>query len=225
MVRAGAFFDAATGILSWTPGYDQAGSYKDITVIASDGKHEVQRRFNLTVTQGWPLPLFPALETQVLREGDRFGLQLPGAVPGGLQQADGSRVTLKWSAEWLPSGATLDADTGWFAWTPGYAQAGPLTLPVALIATFTMPDGSTAVTAVKRELKFDVKNANGAPVFDPVQTWGVLEGQPLRISVFAFDPDNPAFEPKVRLTPGGEASGPAGTTASVVSGSGSPAQK
>ncbi|HEV6968357.1 Ig-like domain-containing protein [Roseateles sp.] len=212
---AGAYFDAATGILSWTPGYDQAGTYKDLTIVASDGKQEVQRRFNLTVKQGWPSPVFPALDTQVLREGDRFGLQLPGAVPGGLVQADGSRVTLKWSAEWLPSGATLDADSGWFAWTPGYAQAGQLSLPVTLIATFTMPDGSTAVTAVKRELKFDVRNANGAPVFDPVQTWSVLEGQPLRISVFAFDPDNPGFEPKVRLTPGGEASGPSGTPASV----------
>ncbi|MBU3059916.1 Ig domain-containing protein, partial [Pseudomonas indica] len=51
---AGAVFDAASGVLTWTPGYDQAGTYEGITVIASDGKVQVSRRFTVTVEQDHP---------------------------------------------------------------------------------------------------------------------------------------------------------------------------
>jgi len=116
----------------------------------------------------------------------------------------------------MPGGATLDSETGWFTWTPGYAQAGTLRLPVTLTATYTPADGSDPVTtSVTREIVLNVLNANGAPVFDAAQTWNVLEGQPLRVSVFAFDPDNPGFEPKVRITPTGPASGGEGSAATV----------
>ena len=39
--------------------------------------------------------------------------------------------------------------------------------------------------SVSRTIEIEVLNANGAPQFDAVETWNVLEGQPLRISVFA----------------------------------------
>ncbi|MFO0444029.1 MAG: putative Ig domain-containing protein, partial [Betaproteobacteria bacterium] len=204
---AGARFDAQSQVLSWTPGYAQAGDYTDIVVVASDGIHQTERRFNLRVLQGVPAPVFAAVPQQVLLEGDAHGLQLPGSVPGGLEQADGSRVTLSWTAPWLPAGATLDTATGWFAWTPGYTQAGSFELPVTLRAVFTAPDGSARSASVVQRILFEVLNANGAPRFDPAQTWQVAEGQPLRVSVFAFDPDNPGFEPLVRLTPTGRAGG------------------
>ena len=212
----GARYDAASGVLSWTPAYDQAGAYNGITIEASDGKHSVRRSFDLIVTQGVARPILPTLPTQVLREGERFALQLPGDVPGGLSQPDGSTVTLAWTAPWLPGGATLDTETGWFDWTPGFAQAGTQRVPITLMATYRFPgQAAPVVTAISRELVLDVRNANGAPVFDPVETWQVLEGQALRISLFAFDPDNPGFLPKLRLNGDGQASDAEGTPASV----------
>ena len=213
---AGARYDAASGLLTWTPGYDQAGSYKDIAIVASDGKHTVVERFDITVEQGYAQPVLAPISKQTLREGERFALQLPGSMPGGLKQADGTTITLEYASPWLPGGATLNSETGWLQWTPGYAQHGVMRLPLILTATYTPADGSRpVVTSVTRELVLDVLNANGAPVFDAVETWNVLEGQPLRISVFAFDPDNPGFEPKVRLSPTGPAGGPEGTAATV----------
>ena len=66
-----------------------------------------------------------------------------------------------------------------------------------------------------KDITFNVLNANGAPVFDAAETWNILEGQPLQVSVFAFDPDNPNFEPRIRLSSGSAASGPETTAASV----------
>jgi len=215
---AGARFNAATGMLSWTPSYDQAGDYRDVTVVVSDGKAVTTRRFNIHVDQGYPQPVLASVPAQNLREGDRFGLQLSGQVPGGLAHADGSSITLSFDATWLPGGATLNSETGWFEWTPGYAQAGSYDVPISLTATFTPADGSEPVTtSVASVLHLSVANANGAPVFDPVETWTVLEGQALRVSLFAFDPDNPGFAPKVRLSPTAPAVDSEGSTAASVS--------
>lgn len=202
----GATYDAATGLLSWTPGYDQAGVYKDVTVSVSDGDAVTRQHFNITVAQAQPAPVLASIPAQTLREGDSFGLQLTGSLPGGLSLADGSKVKLSYSAPLLPGGMTLNSDTGWLAWKPGYNQHGNYNVKVVLTATYTKSGGSTVVRHTTRTIKFDVLNANGAPVFDANvgDTWHVLEGQPLSIGVFAFDPDNPHFAPKVRLGSGGK---------------------
>ncbi|ROZ61645.1 Ig-like domain-containing protein [Ramlibacter sp. WS9] len=214
----GAAFDAATGVLTWKPGYDQAGLYEGITVVASDGKSISRRSFKLTVEQGYAKPVLAPMATQTLREGDKYALQLAGSMPGGLLQKDGTTITLEYSAPWLPGGATLNSKTGWIEWTPGYSQHGSFTVPVTLTATYTPPGGDTVTTEVTQNVVFNVLNANGAPVFDAVETWNVLEGSPLRISVFAFDPDNPSFEPRIRLNPlnpNSVASGPETTAPTV----------
>ena len=91
-------------------------------MIASDGRRQAIQRFDLTVNQGYAAPVLAAVPTQTLREGERFGLQLAGQLPGGLDQVDGSTVTLRYSAPWLPGGASLNAETGWFEWTPAFSQ-------------------------------------------------------------------------------------------------------
>ncbi len=53
--------------------------------------------------------------------------------------------------------------------------------------------GKASTTAV-----MTVINANGAPVFDNLAGWRIFESQPLSISAFAYDPDNPGFETPIR---------------------------
>jgi hypothetical protein len=207
----GAVFDAASAVLRWTPDYDQAGVWEAVTVIASDGKRTSSSAFTITVEQAYAPPVLAAVATQSLREGEAWALQLAASVPGmiaGRAQADGTTLSLEYGARWLPGGATLDAQSGWFAWTPGFDQQGTYRVPLSIVATWTTLAGETKHSVLGRELVLDVANANGAPLFAAPETWRVLEGQPLRISVFAFDPDNPAFEPRIRRHPGGEASGP-----------------
>jgi hypothetical protein len=213
---AGASFNAMTGVLSWKPSYDQAGQFNDITVIVSDGKSTVFESFNVTVNQGYAKPVLAPIPAQTLREGDAFALQLNGSMPGGLTQADGTSIVLSYSAPWLPGGATLNTETGWFAWTPGYASAGNYSMPITVTATYTPLGGGDVVnTSATSSIDMNILNANGAPIFDAAETWNILEGQPLHISLFAFDPDNPGFEPKVRLIPGGPLMDSSGTAASV----------
>ena len=174
---AGAVFDASTGMLTWVPGYDQAGTYKDVQVIASDGKASSSAHFNITVRQGFAKPTLAAVATQALREGEKFSLQLAGSMPGGLMQADGTKIVLEYIATRLPDGATLNSETGWLEWTPSYVQHGDYNLPITLNASFTTPDGNTTTTSVTRTVAMQVLNANGAPIFEPAETWNVLEGQ------------------------------------------------
>jgi hypothetical protein len=207
----GATFDATSGVLSWTPDYDQAGVWEAVTVIASDGKRTSSSPFTITVEQAYAPPVLATVAAQSLREGEAWALQLAASVPGmiaGRAQADGTTLSLEYGALWLPGGATLDAQSGWFAWTPGFDQQGPYRVPLSIVATWTTLAGETSYSVLSRELVLNVANANGAPIFEAPETWRVLEGQPLRISVFAFDPDNPAFEPRIRRHPGGEAIGP-----------------
>ncbi|MDB5858608.1 MAG: hypothetical protein JWQ76_2297, partial [Ramlibacter sp.] len=221
----GASFDARTGMLTWVPGYDQAGSYEGVTVVASDGITTVREQFTLTVLQGYARPVLAPAAAQTLRQGDAYALQLAGSLPGASQaggpnwqQADGSTVVLEYTAGWLPAGATLNSETGWFAWTPGFIQQGEFRVPITLVASYPGDDGEEIVTRTTREFVFSVVNANGAPEFDAGvdAPWQVLEGQPLRVTVFAYDPDNPDFEPRIRFTPTSPAAGPA-TTAPTVS--------
>jgi hypothetical protein len=82
---------------------------------------------------------------QQLREGERFSLQLAGNLPHGLMQYTGQDIKLNYSAEWLPSGAILNKDTGWLEWTPGYAQAGSYDIPIRLVTTYIPSNGGIPV--------------------------------------------------------------------------------
>lgn len=207
---AGAVFDAQNKQLIWTPDYNQAGQYQ-VTLVVTDGVKTVRQTLDILVDQARVKPYFAEVPAQYLQEGQAYSLLLQGTMQGAEQinahtwrQADGTSIELAFYASWLPAGAQLNKETGQLTWTPGFAQHGDFVVPITLIAKQTIPNHPRVVTTtLKREVVFHVANANAAPVFadDLAQGWQSFEGQPVRLSVFAVDPDNPEFAPKIRLTP------------------------
>jgi len=177
----GAVFDAATRTFTWTPDYHAAGTYPDVTFFASDGVSIASATVTIRVSEGYRLPVLIKPADRSVQEGDtiRFTLQASG---------DESAV-LTYSADYLPFGATLHPVSGLFEWTPGFTQAGTYEIPFVVGDKLFSHTVKTTIT---------VTNANGAPVLDPQDGWEIYEGQPVVIKAFAYDPDNPFYEPPFR---------------------------
>ncbi|MEQ1656611.1 MAG: putative Ig domain-containing protein, partial [Nitrospira sp.] len=129
---AGAHFDSRTGEFEWKPDFTQAGLYS-FTIQAQDpsgatGTTNVSVRIdNVNRT-----PILNLTNHQVL-VGQQAIFSLVGSDPD-------LGATLTYSVEGLPQGATLNASTGEFRWTPGVGQVGDYLMLV------TISDGLATTT-------------------------------------------------------------------------------
>src|SRR6266571_1328560 len=137
--------------------------------------------FRLTVEPQNAPPTLKPVASHTLSEGDTLRFRLSAS------DLDGDKLT--YFSPTLPAGAFLDPNTGEFEWTVGYTQAG--TYDLSFRVTYGEKQAEARAT-------FTVLNANAAPVFDEFGSWDIVEGQPLVLQLFAFDPDNPDFIPSVR---------------------------
>lgn len=112
---------------TWTPGYDQAGIYA-VTFTASDGTDQDYETIGITVNNVNAPPVLAAIGNQAASSGSVLSFTISAT------DADDDEIT--YTASPLPSGASLDPDTGAFAWTPTLAQAGTHNI------TFTASDGT-----------------------------------------------------------------------------------
>jgi hypothetical protein len=121
------------------------------------------------------LSLTPA-SPYTVNENATLNITLVGADPDG--------TALTYSGTPLPTGATLNANTGAFSWTPTYLQAGSYSI------TFTVTDGNgefaTAVAAIT------VNDVNRAPTLtlNPAgPSYSIPEGSPFQIQLVGADVD------------------------------------
>jgi len=168
----GATFD--DGQFSWTPTFDQSGNYP-VAFHASDGIATTTRTVILTVGAVDRAPIFDATPDQAGAEGSLLSFAVHAADP------DGDAVA--YHATGLPQGATLDAQTGAFSWTPGFTQAG------SYAVTFTASDSQLSVNET---VALAIADVDRAPVVAPPQAVNVLEGTPIQLVVHAADPDGTA---------------------------------
>lgn len=147
---SGADFNSSTRTFTWTPNFNQQGSYA-VTFTVSDGVNTVTLTVTITVVNVNRPPVLNLNTTSPVNisEGQNYSLQLTATDPD-------SGATLLFYATGLPAGAEVTAE-GLFTWKPNYTQAG------SYLITFTVTDEYNATDS--KTLVINVANANQPPVF------------------------------------------------------------
>lgn len=182
------------GTFSWTPTYEQAGTYT-ITFIATDPSGlNSSRTVTITVTDvrlNDP-PVISPIGDQEVAEGILLQFEITASDPDGdiLNYAVVSP---------LPAGASFSGRT--FAWTPASGQAGSYTVTFSA----TDPEGLPGTETIS----ITVRNGNRAPVLAPIGDKTVEEGSKLSFTISAADPDGDALVFAAQDLPGGAVFDPA----------------
>ncbi len=135
------------------------------------------------------VPVFEEIEAKEVRAGQTLEFRVNAVDP------DGDPIT--YSVLSLPEGASFDPGTGRFSWTPSNSQSG------VYLASFQVNDEFDEPDADVLEVYIVVTGPNLPPEFDTLRTQRVQEGQSLRFTVQASDPDGDAVTYRaVSLPPG-----------------------
>ena len=114
---SGAKLEPATGLFTWTPDFDQAGQHtlRFGVIDASGATDETDVLFEVfNVNRA---PVIDEIPATVILVGESYSTTIPGHDP---DEDD----TVTYSEVGLPSGATLNPNTGALSWTPTGVQVG-----------------------------------------------------------------------------------------------------
>ncbi|MGB3653801.1 MAG: putative Ig domain-containing protein, partial [Rivularia sp. (in: cyanobacteria)] len=167
---SGATFDSRTGDFIWKPTYAQSGQYK-ITFEASDASGEIGKRdVNILITDSNRNP-----ELKVSNRGVALGETLDFTLDG---LDPDSNTQLTYNADILPEGATLDAETGEFNWTPNPGQVDDYSI------NFSVSDGISTVTE-NALIKVAIAPVNPTVNLDLTPSFPVTPNQSVTITALA----------------------------------------
>ena len=185
-----AIFDLATGAFSWTPAYDEAGTYSDIIFTVSDSALLDSETITITVNNTSAPPVLASIGDKAVNEGALLEFTISAT--------DSDEDVLTYSASNLPTGASFDAGTQTFSWTPDYADSGTYSDII-----FTVSDGSLTD---EESITITVVNVNRWPVITgltitPSST--IAEGKGITIAIDVSDPDGDSITYQVQNGPDG----------------------
>ncbi|SMO50638.1 tandem-95 repeat protein [Gracilimonas mengyeensis] len=168
-----ATIDSQTGLLSYTPGNNEAGNV-DITVEVSDATLTANTTATITITEVNIAPSFSeVMSDTTIDENEELTFTYTAT------DEDGDDLTF--SITEGPEGAAIDANTGEFSYTPGYDEAGTEDI------TVQVSDGTDAVTT---STTITINNVNRAPEFTKaLPDTTIDENEELIYSYVATDPD------------------------------------
>ena len=130
-------------------------------------------------------PEFTSITTKSVEEGQRLSFTASAT------DADGDPLT--YTATSLPSGASFDAGTATFSWTPSEGNAG------SYEAVFEVTDGYLTDTV---SVSITVTPLNHAPVitlFEPADGWVFEEGSTINVNVSASDEDGQSLSYIIKI--------------------------
>ncbi len=170
---AGASFDTGTRTFSWTPAFDQAGTY-NVTFTVTDGLLSDSEIVPITIGNVNRAPELATIGDKTVGEGATTTFTITASDPDGGE--------LSYSATVLPAGASFDTETRTFSWTPAFDQAGTYNV------TFTVTDGTLTDTET---IVITVSDVNRTPVANS-QATTTNEDTAVTLTLSATDADLPA---------------------------------
>jgi len=177
----GATFNPTTRTFSWTPTYDQQGSYS-VQFNANDGNSSSTMIVEITVVnvnRNPTLNLNPASPYNI-NENQAFTIQLTGSDPD-------QNSVLNYTSTTLPTGATLTKNSNTsatFSWTPNAQQSGSYTI------TFTVTDENNGTDSKTAQITVNDVSSPPTLTLNPLPPYTTNEGQILDIQLIGTDPDN-----------------------------------
>ncbi|WP_319506853.1 putative Ig domain-containing protein [uncultured Methanolobus sp.] len=168
---AGANLDSGTGEFSWTPGYNDEGSY-NVEIIATANSLIDSEIITIIVDNVDRAPKLNSIGNKTINENELLGFTVSAI------DLDGNKVSYYTTA--LPAGANLDSSTGEFRWTPTYSQSG--NYYVEFIAEANGLDDAETIT-------ISVENVNRAPELAAIGDKSVLKDNLLSITLSGNDDD------------------------------------
>ncbi|MBW7997551.1 MAG: tandem-95 repeat protein [Candidatus Glassbacteria bacterium] len=167
-----AAFDRLSLTLSWTPGYDNAGTYEIILTAADDGGLKAYQTVYLLVADVNREPVLNLAVSEIeVGEGQPVSFSITASDP------DRDALTVSWNISPAVAGARLANRV--FSWPE--AQVGTYTVEI----TVTDPSGLEATGSVS----IVVSAVNEAPVFGRLSDFSVDAGELVQVNLAATDPD------------------------------------
>jgi hypothetical protein len=175
--------DFTNNIFSWTPTYDDAGSY-EVTFVAPHGVFEDFETITITVNNINRKPVIEPLSNKTIDENTTVIFTVNATDP------DGDDITC--FVDNPPAGAAFTDNT--FKWTPGYDQAG------VYIMSFVATDGELEGI---ESIIITVNNVNRAPVLTSIGDKSVNENETLSFAINASDADGDTITYSAQNLPSG----------------------
>ena len=179
-VPAGAVINASTGAFGWTPA--AAGSFALTVRVSDNGSPVLTDEETVTVTVSPApavnqAPVLAAIGSKTATVGQALTFTASATDANAGQ-------TKTFSLETAPLGATINASSGAFSWTPGAGQVG------SFAVTVRVADNGSPVATDEETLTISVSApANQAPVLAAIGNKTATVGQALTFTATATDPN------------------------------------
>jgi uncharacterized repeat protein (TIGR01451 family) len=171
---SGATIDASSGEWTWTPG--TTGTFNQTISVADDGLPPLsdEQTISITVNPVNQAPILENLGNQAIALGNTLNFTASAADP------DGNHLTF--SLDNAPAGATIDANSGIFTWTPDTADTFNVTVIVTDDGVIPLTDQETLTITVSQ-------SDQAPPVLNEIGNQAVSLGSPFSLTASATDSD------------------------------------
>jgi parallel beta-helix repeat protein len=175
----GMTINSATGMILWTPAYNQVGNNLVVVKVTDLGGLYATASMTMTVANVNQAPVITSTPVTSGTQGAQYYYQATATdqdipVPG---------ETLAYSLTAAPAGMTIVAATGLISWTPTATQIG------LNWVTVTVTDNGAGLLSASQQFAIVVANVNDAPTITSTPSTAATEGTQYVGTVVAADQD------------------------------------